>query len=369
MKKHIFSILLISILAACSSSGDKKAELEKLKKEQAELKQKIKELEEALSSTDSTNTKQKLVAITEMQPSTFNHYIEVQAKVEGDEDVMLSPEAAGNITALNVKPGDRVSTGQVLAVIDDKLIRQGMSELQSQLDLAIQIYNRQKNLWDQKIGSEVQFLQTKTNKESLERKMGSLREQLAMTRIKSPINGTVDEVRIKIGQTVAPGMPCIRVVNLTSLKVRGEVAESYISRVSKGNEAIIYFPDQEKEIKTKVDYSGNRIDPVNRTFNVEVRLKDKSADVRPNMVSVLKIIDYSNLKAYVVPLAAIQKSSDGEFVYVVVNSNGKLFAKRKTVKQGMVYNGIAEIVSGLDPGDKVITTGYQSVIEGDAIQL
>lgn len=369
MKKQFFSILFVSALVACSTTGDKKAELEKLKKEQNEIKEKIKKLEAELKVSTSTPDKQKLVAITEMQPTIFNHYIEVQARVEGDEDVMLTPESAGTITALNVKPGDKVFAGQVMAVIDDKLIRQGMSELQSQLDLAVEIYNRQKNLWDQKIGSEVQFLQTKTNKEALERKMGSLREQLSMTRIKSPINGTVDEVRIKIGQTVAPGIPSIRVVNLSSLKVRGELAESYISKVSKGNDAIIYFPDIKKEIVTKVDYSGNRIDPINRTFNAEVRLKEKSADIRPNMVSILKIIDYSNPAAFVIPLAVIQKSSDGDFVYVAEKVNGKLIAKRKAVKQGLVYNGTAEILSGLLAGDMVITTGYQTIIEGDPIQL
>jgi membrane fusion protein, multidrug efflux system len=370
MKKQIFLYLIITAaFFACSKSSDKKAELEALKKEQASLKEKITKLEAELSVQDTTGGKQKLVGVTEMQQSTFNHFIEVQARVEGDEDVMLSPEAAGTITSLNVKAGDRVSAGQILATIDDKLVRQGMSELQSQLDLATQVYNRQKNLWDQKIGSEIQFLQAKTNKEALERRMGSIREQLSMTRIKSPINGTVDDVRIKVGQTVAPGMQAIRVVNLTSLKVRGEVAESFINRVKSGNEAILYFPDQQKEIKTKIDYSGNRIDPVNRTFNVEVRLKDKSLDVRPNMIAVLKIIDYSKPDALVLPVAAVQKSSDGEFVYVAEKQNGKLIAKRKIVKSGTIYNGQTEIISGLTVGDKVITNGYQTVIEGDAIQL
>lgn len=369
MKKQFFLYLILIVATACSQSNDKKAELEKLKKQQAEIKEQIRLLESELASSDTTGSKQKLVGVTEMDATTFNHFIEVQARVEGDEDVMLSPEAAGTITSVNVKPGDRVAAGQVLAVVDDKLIRQGISELQSQLDLAVQIYNRQKNLWDQKIGSEVQFLQTKTNKEALERRMGSLREQLNMTRIKSPISGTVDDVRIKIGQTVAPGLPAIRVVNLSSLKIRAEIAESYINRVKQGNEAVIYFPDQQKELKTKIDYSGNRIDPVNRTFVVEVRLKDKSADVRPNMIAVLKIIDYSDKDAFVLPIGAVQKSSDGEFVYVAENAGGKMVAKRKVVKSGMVYNGMTEITTGLEKGDKVITNGYQNVIEGDAVQL
>lgn len=369
MKKQLFLFFLTASIVSCSSVSDKKAELANLKKEQASLKEKINKLEAELLTQDSTQGKQKMVGITELIPTTFNHFIEVQAKVEGDEDVMLSPETPGTLTQLYVKAGDRVSAGQILAIIDDKLVRQGMSELQSQLDLAVQIFNRQKNLWDQKIGSEVQFLQTKTNKESLERRMGSLRQQLDMTRIKSPIDGTVDDVRIKIGQTLAPGMPAIRVVNLTALKVKGEVAESFINRVKKGNDVIIYFPDQNKEITSKIDYSGNRIDPINRTFNVEVRLKEKSAELRPNMIAILKIIDYSDSSAFVLPIGSVQKSSDGEFVYVAEIEKGKMVAKRKTVKSGINYNGFTQIVSGLNTGDKVITNGYQNVIEGDAIKL
>lgn len=369
MKKQVFIYLSLALLVACTKTVDKKAELEKLKKEQSSIKEKIIALEAELSKNDSTSSKQKLVGVTIMSPTTFNHFIEVQAKVEGDEDVMLSPESGGTITSLNVKPGDIVSTGEVLAVVDDKLIRQGMSELQSQLDLATQIFNRQKNLWDQKIGSEVQFLQAKTNKEAFDRKMGSLRQQMDMTRIKSPISGTIDDVKIKVGQTVAPGMPAIRVVNLNALKVKGEIAESFINRVKKGNDVILNFPDQNKNIATQIDYSGNRIDPINRTFNVEVRLKDKSTDVRPNMIAIMKIADYTDSTAFVLPVGAIQKSSDGEFVYVATQEKGQLVVKRKTVKSGMIYNGFTEITAGLVSGDKVITNGQQSVIEGDLIKL
>jgi RND family efflux transporter MFP subunit len=304
-----------------------------------------------------------------MHTQTFSHFIEVQAKVEGDQDVLLSAETAGTVTTLNVTAGDRVSAGQILALIDDKIIRQSIGEMQSQLDLSIQLYNRQKNLWDQQIGSEVQFLQAKSNKESMERRMNVLNQQLEMTRIKSPFSGTVDEVKIKVGQTVSPGMPAIRVVNLTSLKVKGEVAESFISNVNKGNQVILYFPDQNKELKTKVDYSGSRIDPVNRTFNVEVRLAEKHGEFHPNMIAIMKIVDYTNDSAYVVPVGSVQKSADGQFVYVAEVDGKKIVAKRKIVETGMMYNGYAEIKSGLDEGDKVITNGFQNVIEGDIVSL
>lgn len=373
MKPIFFSLLILTIVSCSQNSGTdkKRAELDKLKKEQADLREKIRLLESELAASDTTasDVKSKLVAITDMTPQVFNHYIEVQAKVEGDEDVNVSAETMGNITALNVKAGDRVSKGQVLAVVDDRIIRQGIAEMQSQLDLATQIYNKQKNLWDQKIGSEVQFLQAKTNKEAMEKRMSGLQEQLDLTRIKSPINGTVDIVHVKVGQTMAPGIPAFRVVNLSSLKVTAEVAESYISKVSRGNDVLIYFPDLGQEVKGKLDYSGQAINSLNRTFNVEVRLNPKDGLFHPNMVAVLKIADYSSPKAYVLPLAAVQKSSDGEFVYVSVQENGKNIAKRKTVKTGIIYNGNAEIKSGIDQGDKVITIGFQNIIEGDAITL
>lgn len=370
MKNLITFSFIAATLFACSGNKDKKSQLEDLKKEQAELKVKIQTLEAELSKNDSTSDKSKLVALTEMQPVTFKHFIEVQAKVDGDLDVMLSAESAGSITSISAEAGDKVTKGQVLATIDDKIIRQSISEVQTQLDLAVQVYNRQKNLWDQKIGSEIQFLQTKTSKESLEKRMATLNEQLSMTKIKSPIDGVVDVVNIKVGQTVAPGFPSIRVINLNSLKVKAEVAESYIDQVNKGDQAIVYFPDQNKEVNVKIDYSGNRIDPLNRTFNVEVKLaNDKAGNFRPNMIAVLKIVDYVNPKAFTVPLTVVQKSGDGSFVFVNTEEGGKQIAKRKAVTVGLVYNGLAEITSGLTTGDKVITSGYSSIIEGDEIKL
>lgn len=374
MKTTFIQLLVISMLAACggnSGSADKIAKLNELKKQQAELKEQITALEAEIAAGDSTgaNVKSKLVAATEIAPVNFNHYIEVQARVEGDEDVTVSAETMGTITSILVQAGARVSKGQVMATIDDRIIRQGIAEVEAQLELATQLYDRQRNLWQQKIGSEVQYLQAKTSKEALEKRMASMNEQLSMTRIKSPIDGTVDLVMIKTGQSVAPGVPAIRVVNLNALKVTGEVAESYISKVNTGNDVIIYFPDLSKEIKTKLDYSGKAINRLNRTFNVEVRIDESNGEYRPNMTAVLKIVDYNSPKAFVLPIGAVQKSSDGEFVYVATEEAGKTVAKRKTVTSGIIYNGVTEITSGLSEGDKVITTGYQGIIEGDIIRL
>ena len=370
--KNIISILLVLFFMACASKeGDKKAELEKLKTDQTALKEKIVALEEAIAKEDTTsaNEKLKLIGITEMKTAPFSHYIEVQAKVEGDEDVMVSPEAMGNITAVLVNAGDVVSKGQTLATIDDKLMQRGIAELQSQLDLVLSLYNKQKNLWDQKIGTEVQYLSAKTNKESMERRMASMQEQLSMTRIKSPISGTVDDVNIKIGQSVMPGLPAIRVVNLNALKLKAEVPESYISKVKKGNEVLIYLPDLKKEIKGNLSYSAKVISTMNRTFNVEVKLNSKEVDFNPNMVATLKIIDYSNPNTFSLPLSVVLKGTEGEYVFVAAQENKKLIAKRRQIKQGIVYNGTIEIKEGLMAGDKVITSGFQNLVEGDEIKM
>lgn len=221
--KNLFSIYLVLFLfTACSSENetDKKTQLENLLKQQAEISSKIKTIKDELVASDTSgqNNSSTLVQVSTITVQPFNHYIEVQARVDGEEDVQVSAESMGNITAIFIKAGDRVTKGQVMATIDDKIIKQSVAELQTQLDLVTNLYNKQKALWDQKIGSEIQFIQAKTNKDALEKRMGAIQEQWEMTRIKSPIQGTVDAVHIKIGQTVSPGMPTIHVVNLSSLK-------------------------------------------------------------------------------------------------------------------------------------------------------
>ena len=367
--KNIFTLTYIAIaLFACQPKTDKE-KLDNLKKQQSDLKEQIVVLETKLAQSDTLTDKSKLVGITEMTPTTFKHYIEIQGKVDGDQDVMLSAESAGTVTSIFSHTGDHVTKGQILATIDDKILLQNQAEVQTQLDLSTTLFNRQKNLWDQKIGSEVQYLQAKTGKEAVEKRIAMINQQIQMTKIKSPFNGIVDDIVIKVGQTVGPGMPCIRVINMSELKVKGEVAESFITRVKKGDEALLFFPDQNKELATTVSYSGGRIDPLNRTFKVEVKLSEKEGDFKPNMIAILKIVDYKNTSAFIVPVAAVQKSGEGEYVFVKTEEGGKSIAKRKIVTVGTIYNGQAEIKSGLVKGDEVITNGYSNVIEGDAVKI
>jgi len=374
MKNAILNILLVSVvlMASCnkSNNNDKSAQLKELKQQQSELKDRIAALELEIKNSDTTTNSDrqgKLISVTTISPDTFLHFIEIHGRVEGDQDIMVSAETMGNVIAVNVKAGDKVVKGQIMARLDDRIVRQGYDEVKSQLDLANQVFQRQQNLWQQKIGSEIQYLQAKTTKEALEKRLAGVQEQLSMSQIKSPITGTVDQVLIKSGQALAPGIPAIRVVNNQSLKVTGEVAESYIASINTGNDVILNFPDIKKDVKTKLTYASKSINRLNRTFNVEVKLSDPKGEFHPNMISVIKIIDYKNTSALIIPVSAIQKSSEGEFVFIAMKDGKNYISKRKKIVSGLTYDGMAEVKEGLSVNDEVITTGFQGLMDGDKI--
>ena len=246
---------------------------------------------------------------------------------------------------------------------------QTLEELKTQIDFASNIYNKQKSLWDQKIGSEVQYLTAKNNKESLENKLKTLQEQINMMKITSPIDGTIEEMPIKIGQSMAPGIPAFRVVNFSKVKIMAEVAEAYSAKVSKGDSVLVSFPDINLEIKDKISFASKYINPINRTFSIEIKFNSGKNPIRANMVTVIKIADYNSPNAIIIPVNLVQSDNTGSYVYVSETINGKLVAKKRMVKQGMNYNGIVEILDGLKVGDKIITTGYQDLEEGQTIKI
>ena len=365
--KSISKLLIaagVILIASCNKAGgDKKAELANLKKQEGELKSKIAAIETELSASDTTQ-KGIAVSITTLKTEIFKNYIDVQGRVDADENIALSTEMPGTITKVNVKTGDEVTIGQVLAETDARAISQSIADLQTNIDLVNHVYEKQKNLWDQKIGTEIQYLQAKTNKESLEKKLAAAQEQLRMTKIISPINGTIDAVDIKVGQGVAPGLPAIRVINYSNLKVKSDVAESYASKIKKGSEAIIYFPDMNDTVIGNVNFVSRAITASSRTFNVEVLLDNKK-EYHPNMVAHLSINDYlSATPVIVVPVKVLQKDeTNASFVFIADGNK----AKKQLVTIGKQYNGKAEIVSGLQSGDMLLDTGYDLVNEGDMI--
>lgn len=364
MKTTILYITLAAVMVACSSP-DKKAELEKLRSQKAEIETKIATLEAEVAKSDTT--KEKLVDVIAMPLTTqlFKTYIEVQGRIDADENVSLSTEMPGTVTKINVKVGDEVSKGQVLAETDARATQQQIADLQTSLDLATQVYQKQKNLWDQKIGTEIQYLQSKNTKESLENKISTMQEQVRMSKIISPINGTIDAVNIKIGQAVAPGLAAINVINFSNLKIKADVSESYASRVKVGNEVLVLFPDMHDSISSKVNYASRAINNLTRTFGVEVLLDNKK-EYHPNMVAKLKINDYQSASPKVVlPVKFIQKGTNENFVFIA--EAGKVV--KKSVKVSHEYNGVAEIAEGIKEGDMLITDGYDLINEGDKVNV
>jgi membrane fusion protein, multidrug efflux system len=373
MKKSIW-IISLALLTACGGGGgnDKTKKLEELKKQLAELKTNEAAVQSQIDSLQMQIDKESgkkaeayvPVEITKVVPQTFVSFVDVMGKVDADENVALSTEMMGTITKINVKPGDVVSKGQVLAETDNRALQESMADLKTNMELVNTLYEKQKSLWEQKIGTEVQWLQIKNQKESMEKKMAALEQQLNMTKIISPINGTVDAVDIKLGQAIAPGVPAIRVINLTTLKVKAEVAESYAARIKKGNDVMVYFPDVNDSLQSTVSYAARTINVLNRTFMVEVIL-DNNKEYHPNMFTRLRIKDYTS--ATPVPVVAVKliQTENGQ-QFIMVNENGK--SVKRAVKVGRTYNGTAEVVSGLKEGDEVITNGYFGLPAGESLK-
>jgi membrane fusion protein, multidrug efflux system len=363
-------------LGACSketeSSEEKKAQLADLKKQREELDSKIKALEKDLNSkggTAASDQKVKDIAVTSAAASVFNHYIDVQGKVDSDKNVQVSPETGGVILKVNVQLGDKVRKGQILAELDGSVLAQSIEEVKAQAAFANTMYEKQKGLWDQKVGTEVQYLSAKNNKEALENRLSTLQRQYAMTKVKSPIDGTVDEVRFKQGEAVMPGFPMFRVVNLSDFKVVAEVAEAYLGEINVGDEVLVNLPDANQNIKGRITDKTNTIDVMNRTFKIEVALKGQNMALRPNMIAKVKVNDYSNKKAIVAPVNTVQESDGGTYVYLAEKSGNGYKVKKQAVKTGKSYLDKVEIIEGLEAGDLIITAGFQDITAGQLIKF
>jgi RND family efflux transporter MFP subunit len=255
----------------------------------------------------------------------------------------------------------------LLAEIDDAVMLKSLAEVEGQLITATDIYNRQKGLWDQKIGTEVAYIQAKNAKESLERTIVTLKEQWGMTKIYAPQSGTADMVMLKAGQAISPGIPLCNILNLSDLKIKGEVTEAYAAKVKRGDKVQVFFPDLNKEISSVVTYVSKSINPNTRTFTVECRLPAGS-EYRANQVAVMKIVDYQNASAIALPINLIQTAEDGDFVLVAEKTGEKQAVARKvSIKQGQNYNGIAEVLQGLKKGDLLISTGFEEINNGETV--
>jgi RND family efflux transporter MFP subunit len=374
LKYYVLGISLFLYLSSCNQAEkDPKVRLEALKATQKALNDSIAHLEMITggkSKTDSAQIRFSQVALLPVESVDFVHTIDVQGKVESDQNIEVNPKTMGIITKVNVTEGQKVHQGQVLATIDNELLKGNLEQLKSQYSLATILYQKQKNLWDQQIGTEVQYLQAKNNKENLEKNMEIIKEQLSQTNIVSPINGMVDQVIARVGQMAAAGAPQFRIVNSNKIKVTAGLGENYISQVGVGSSVVIDFPDAGKTVHTKLGFVSSVIDPVTRTFTVQTKLEGETG-IRPNMIAVFKIQDYHNPKALVVPINLVQNSEEGSYVFIAEKGPNPHFgvARKKPVQLGLIQGDKVEIKKGLNPNDLLITVGYQGLTDGASLSF
>jgi membrane fusion protein, multidrug efflux system len=393
--KYILPSLLLLFFVACGGKGKKeknadlsakKADLASLKKERDQINSKISSLEDAIADQDPTGNREKLVSISPITTGDFSHYVELQGKVDAENISYISPRGmGGQVKAIYITKGNYVKTGQLVLKLDDAIIRknitaakQSMQVIQSQLNMAKTVYDRQKNLWDQNIGSEIQVIQAKTSVESLEAQIRTVQEnvkvaeeQLKTTTVYSDVSGYLDEVNVRVGelfQGVVPGLGAqIKVINTSSLKVVVTVPENHIGRIGKGARVQILIPDLNKTIENTISFTSQSIDPNQRGYIAEIKIP-YDARLKPNQVAQVKILDYAAPTAVTVPVNIVQTDDKGKYVFVAIkSSNNKLTAQKRPVSVGEFYNDQIEIKAGLLGGDNIITEGYQDLYDGQAI--
>lgn len=374
MKKTIILSLLAVVLYACGNkentqSLDKlieKKDVAGLQAKKTALQAEIAKIEEALATLD-VKKEEALVSVLTVKDTVFNHYIDIQGSVDTKENILVQPEFSGTLTSLMVKAGQKVSKGQILGRVDDAGISQQLASAENQYALAKTTYERQKNLWDKKIGSEIQYLQAQTQMVSAQKAVAQIKAQLAKTVIRAPFTGTIDEVFVEKGEVVAPSAQgLMRIVNLSNMYVSTTVPETYIGKLKVGTEVDVFLTSLGKTYKGKVRQIGNFINPSNRSFGIEVSVPNPENLLRPNQVAKLKITDYVNKNAIVVPTNVVQEDGTGDkFIYVVEGSNGKTgTAKKVVVTVGKSSDNVTEILSGLSANDIIVTEGVNNISEG-----
>ena len=384
--KNIYTILIITLmLSACGSDKNKsvedvitekdleemRAKKEEITNKQIEYASQIKLLDDEISKLD-TIKKIPLITTFIAKEEVFNHYLELQGNVDTKNLLTITPEYSGILSRIFVKEGQRVNKGQVLAKIDDGGLRQQLNQLQIQADLAKTTFERQERLWNQNIGSEIQYLQSKSNYEAQQQAVNQLQVQLEKTIVKATFSGTIDDVISEQGTVVAAGQtPLILLVNLKDMYIETDVPESHITSVTKNKNVIVELPVLGKTIETQIRQVGSYINPANRTFKIEVAIPNKDKSIKPNLTAKLKINDYSNSKAFLIPQSIISENAEGQqFIYVVKDRNEKLgVSKRVIIKTGKTQGDVIEVLEGIEDGTEIIQEGARSVKDGQTVEI
>ena len=367
-------ILLVAtslLLVACGgkSTDDliKDKDLSALKTKKTELQAELAKIDAALLGNGKAPETEALVSVLTVKDTVFNHYLEIQGNVDTKENILVQPEFSGTLTSLNVKAGQRVAKGQILGRVDDAGMSQQLASIENQYALAKTTFERQKNLWDKKIGSEIQYLQAQTQMISAQKSVAQMRAQVSKTLIRAPFSGTIDEVFVERGQVVSPNpQGLMRIVNLSNMYVSTSVPETYIGKLKAGTIVDVYLTSLGKTYKGKVRQVGSFINPSNRSFGIEVSVPNPDNLLRPNQVAKLKIVDYTAKNALVVPTNVVQEDGEhNKFVFIVTNVNGKKgVAKKVVVKTGKSSDNVTEILSGLSANDVVVTEGVNTISDG-----
>lgn len=376
MKKYILTTLSILLLAACSSNkkqlpnteGALKNQKETLIKSIDSLKKELSKVETQLGKFGIEEQLQ-VVTVFEAQKSDFKHYLELQGVVKADKNIEIRPEMGGTVTRIYVKEGQFVSRGKVLMQLDDLQLQNGINEIQTQLSLATTTFERQSRLWKQKIGSEIQYLQAKTQKEALQNKLKTLKSQADKFKIKAPFSGTVDKIYPKIGELTSPQGQVIRLVNLKQVYVEAEVTESYLPIIKKGTRTKIHFPSINKSVDSKITQVGNYINPSNRSFVVKMNIDNHDKVIKPNLLADLRIVDFESL-GVVIPSGLVQKDrNEDTYVYTISKENEQNKVQKTMVKVTKTYKNQSFVSEGLPEGSIVVNSGSRIVKNGDIVKV
>jgi RND family efflux transporter MFP subunit len=377
MKKY-FTILGIAILGVVSCNApeveqtidDKRASLAALKKERLELDQEIKQLAEEIEKIDPSPKVKKIVTAKPVVVEDFKRYIDIQGSVQSSDAVYASSEIGGRITSMTIDDGDYVRSGQLVATVDVQTIKNQIIELEKSLELATDVFKRQERLWNQEIGSEIQYLQAKNNKERLEKSLESIQFQLTKANVYAPISGYAEMVFLKKGEIAGPGAPIIEIINTNTVKVVADVPESLLGKVQRGEYVDIEFPALEMVKRGKVSLIGRSIDPANRTFKVEVDMPNSDNKLKPNLLSIVKINDLSVDQTITVPLELVQQEISGkDYVFVVEDSASGLVSAKRYVKTGPTFENEIVIEEGLNEGDQIILEGARGLSSDELIEI
>ncbi len=383
MKRSSLLIISFLFLVSCGKSdsvedvieaGDlseiraKKAELST---QQSTLSSKIAKLDAAIDKLDKKNNFA-LVEVRQVTDSLFKHYVEIPGDVETKQNITIYPEFSGILQKVNVTEGTRVQKGQILARIDEGGLGSQLAQMEAQAALAKTTFERQQRLWDQNIGSEIQFLEAKTNYEAIQNSVDQMRAQLAKTVVRAPFSGIIDEVFTEEGEVVAPGQSRLfRLINLQDMYITAAVPESYLSKIEKGTDVMVEIAATGTSFNSKVKQVGNFVNPNNRTFEIQVEVPRNAENIKPNLIASVRLNDYTSAGAIIIPENVVQTNAAGERMAYVLEkeSDSTGVAHKRILETGLSYDNSVEVLSGLEPGDLLIVNGARSIREGEKVRI